>query len=157
MKNPIAIDADQVAPRAKKSVYPAPFALRVSLREKRVLGDIFGLTNFGVNLTTIKSGGMSALRHAHAAQDEFIYVVSGNPILVTNEGETQLAPGMCAGFLHANGNAHHIINRDIIDAVFLEIGDRAAGDAVTYPDDDLVAIFEGAGKWRFTHKDGTPY
>ncbi|MBX3723303.1 MAG: cupin domain-containing protein [Turneriella sp.] len=157
MEKPIALHAHQVEPRAKKSVYPAPFAAMMELREKRVLGDLFGLTNFGVNLTTIKPGGMSALRHAHATQDEFIYVVSGNPILVTNAGETQLAPGMCAGFLHANGDAHQLINRSETDAVYLEIGDRSAGDSTTYPDNDLVAIFEGTGKWRFTHKDGRPY
>lgn len=157
MENPVALHAHQVEPRAKKSIYPPPFAAMMELREKRVLGDLFGLTNFGVNLTTIKPGGMSALRHAHATQDEFIYVVSGNPTLITDEGETQLNPGMCAGFLHATGNAHQLVNRDSIDAVYLEIGDRSAGDSTTYPDNDLVAIFEGAGRWRFTHKDGTPY
>jgi len=157
MEKPIAVNAGKIEARQKKSIYPAPFAAMMALREKRVLGDLFGLTNFGVNLTTIQPGGMSALRHAHATQDEFIYIVSGNPVLVTNEGETQLSPGMCAGFLHGNGNAHNLINREKTDAVYLEIGDRSAGDAVLYPDNDLMANFEGPGNWRFTHKDGSPY
>lgn len=157
MKKPIALDAASVVPRAKKSIYPEPFASLMEHRDKRVLGDLFGLKNFGVNMTTIRPGGMSALRHAHATQDEFIYVVAGNPTLITDEGETELRPGMCAGFAHGTGNAHQLVNRSTIDAVYLEVGDRSAGDLTTYPDNDLVAIFEGAGKWRFTHKDGTPY
>lgn len=157
MDTPIALYAAQVEPRAKKSIYPEPFASLMANREKRILGDLFGLTNFGVNLTTIRPGGMSALRHAHATQDEFIYVIAGNPTLITDEGETELAPGMCAGFAYGTGNAHQLVNRTGIDAVYLEMGDRSAGDSVTYPDDDLVAIFEGPGKWRFTHKNGEPY
>lgn len=157
MHKPIALDAHGVEPRAKKSVYPEPFASLMQKRDKRVLGDLFGLTNFGVNLTTIHPGGMSALRHAHATQDEFIYVIAGNPTLITDEGETDLKPGMCAGFSHGTGNAHQLVNRGSVDAVYLEVGDRSAGDSTSYPDDDLVAIFEGPGKWRFTHKDGTVY
>ncbi len=157
MEKPIAIKAHDVEPRARKSIYPEPFAARMAGREKRVLGDLFGLTNFGVNLTTIHPGGISALRHAHKTQDEFIFVIKGNPTLITDAGETILSPGMCTGFPHGSGDAHQLVNRTETEVVYLEIGDRSEGDSVTYPDDDLVAIFEGPGKWRFTRKNGEPY
>lgn len=150
------LHAAAVPIRTKRSVYPEPFASRMALRDKRVLGDLFGLTNFGVNLTTIRPGGVSALRHAHARQEEFIYVVSGRPTLVTDAGETQLEPGMCAGFKAGSGDAHQLANRTVEDAVYLEIGDRTAGDTVSYPDDDIVAV-SVEGQWRFTRKDGSPY
>jgi uncharacterized cupin superfamily protein len=154
--NPIALVAAQVAPRAKRSIYPEPFASRMQGREKRVLGDLFGLANFGVNLTRIAPSGSSALRHAHAKQDEFIYILSGDAVLVTDEGETPLTAGMCAGFKSGTGNGHQLVNRSDADVLYLEVGDRSAGDAVSYPDDDLQAHFvEGA--WQFSHKDGSPY
>ena len=153
-KKPSAIVARDIAPRTRKSNYPAPYASRMEGRDKRVLGDVFGLTNFGVNLTRLAPGGSSALRHTHTKQDEFVYIVEGTPVLVTDEGETRLEPGMCAGF-KAGGSAHHLVNRTDADVVFLEVGDRTPGDAVTYPDDDLKAtLVEGA--WKFTRKDGTP-
>ena len=152
---PAAIVARDVAPRERKSNYPEPYAARMEGREKRVLGDVFGLVNFGVNLTRLAPGGSSALRHAHTKQDEFVYVLEGRPVLVTDEGETLLEPGMCAGF-KAGGGAHHLVNRTGSDVVFLEVGDRTPGDAVAYPDDDMQAtLVEGA--WKFTRKDGTPY
>lgn len=157
MDKAVALNAHSVEPRAKKSIYPQPFAARMEKREKRVLGDLFGLTNFGVNLTTIKPGGISALRHAHFTQDEFIYIIEGSPTLITDAGETLLQPGMCAGFRHGTGDAHQLANRSESDVVYLEVGDRSPHDSVSYPDDDLVAIFEGAGRWRFTHKNGEPY
>ena len=126
-------------------------------RVKHPLGDLFGLTNFGVNLTRILPGGESALRHAHSKQDEFVYVVEGAPLRVTDAGETQLAPGMCAGFKAGTGDAHHLVNRTDKDVVYLEVGDRSADDAGSYPDDDIVAEFKGPGQWAFLHKDGTPY
>ncbi len=95
--SPIAVSAAQVAPRSKPSSYPEPYASRMTGREKRALGDVFGLLNFGVNLTRLAPGAQSALRHAHSKQDEFIYVLQGQPVLVTNAGESMLAPGMCAG------------------------------------------------------------
>ncbi|MFM9971870.1 MAG: cupin domain-containing protein [Burkholderiales bacterium] len=153
---PDAIVADTV-PARTRSIYPEPFAARVAGREKRMLGDLFGLTNFGVNLTTIKSGSMSALRHSHAKQDEFIYALSGRAILITDEGETPLTPGMCAGFKAANGNAHHLVNRGTEDFVYLEIGDRTAGESVNYPDDDLRLETGADGKVVLLHKDGTKY
>lgn len=153
---PSVIAAAELAPRARASNYPEPFAARVSAREKRPLGEAFGLTNFGVNLTRLPPGSVSALRHAHAKQDEFIYVISGSPTLVTDAGETLLGPGMCAGFPAGTGNGHCLVNRAKDDAVYLEVGDRTPGDTVTYPDDDLRAHFID-GKWKFTHKDGRPY
>lgn len=153
---PIALTALDVPPRAQRSLYPEPFATRVDGREKRVLGDRFGLRNFGVNLTRLAPGAMSALRHAHATQDEFIYVLEGHPTLYTDAGALRLAPGMCAGFRAGSGDAHHLVNESDAPVAFLEVGDRSAGDAVTYPDDDLAAQWQ-AGGWVFRHRDGTPY
>ena len=155
-KHVVAIIAADAAARAKPSNYPEPFASRVAGREKRPLGDIFGLTNFGVNLTRLAPAAASSVRHAHSKQDEFVYILQGTPTLVTDQGETLLAPGMCAGFKAGTGDAHHLINRTGEDVVYLEIGDRTDGDAGTYPDDDLQVVMV-EGKWRFTHKDGTPY
>lgn len=154
---PTALLAADAPPRKRQSTYPATFAARVAGRLKRPLGDPFGLTNFGVNLTRLAPGAMSALRHAHAKQDEFVYVLEGEPTLVTDEGETPLRPGMCAGFKAGSGNAHHLINFTDRDVVFLEVGDRTSGDGAVYPDDDLGAVFDPEGRWRYTHKDGTPY
>jgi uncharacterized cupin superfamily protein len=150
-----AIDATAVPLRTKPSVYPEPFASRMSKRQKRVLGDYFGLSNFGVNLTRLPPGAESALLHRHVAQDEFIYVLEGEPTLVTEEGDIALAPGMCAGF-PAGGAAHQLVNRTQADVVYLEIGDRTAGDEAFYPRDDIKAALV-ARKWVFTHKDGRPY
>jgi uncharacterized cupin superfamily protein len=125
-------------------------------REKRALGDLFGLRSFGVNLTRLAPGAASALRHAHSRQDELVYVLEGHPTLVTDDGRTRLSPGSCAGFAAGSGRSHCLVNDTDEDAVYLEIGDRTPGDEVTYPDDDLVAVREGDG-WRFAHKDGTPY
>ncbi|TXH25067.1 MAG: cupin domain-containing protein, partial [Elusimicrobia bacterium] len=133
-----------------------PFASKMQGRTKRPLGDLFGLTNFGVNLTTIVPGGVSALRHTHSKQDEFVYIISGTATLVTNNGRSLLTAGSCAGFKAGNGNAHHILNESSEDLVYLEIGDRSAGDQVAYPDDDIAATLVN-GQWHFAHKDGTPY
>lgn len=160
MKNPelpIAILAAQAPPRTRKSVYPEPFASRMEGRIKHPLGDLFGLANFGVNLTRLEPGGVSALRHAHTRQDEFIYVLEGCPTLITDRGETLLAPGMCAGFKAGTGDAHHLVNRSDQAVVYLEIGDRTPADAASYPDDDIVAELDANGRWQFTHEDGTPY
>ena len=154
---PLATVALEVPPRTKPSVYPEPFASRMAGREKRQLGDFFGLSTFGVNLTRLLPGGVSALRHAHARQDEFIYILEGHPTLVTDEGETPLAPGMCVGFKAGTGNAHQLINRSDAEVLYLEVGDRNPGDSAVYPDDDLVAVSGSDGKWQFRHKDGTSY
>jgi uncharacterized cupin superfamily protein len=153
---PVALHAAEVAPRIKKSIYPEPFARRMEGREKRVLGDAFALSNFGVNLTRLAPGASSALRHAHARQDEFIYVLRGEPTLHTDEGKLRLAPGMCAGFKAGSENGHRLINETAEEVEYLEIGDRTPGDQVSYPDDDLRAVFVD-GSWVFTHKDGRAY
>lgn len=154
--SPLAVLAEAAPRRTKPSVYPEPFFSRMAARVKQPLGDLFGLTNFGVNLTTLAPGGESALLHRHARQDEFVYVLKGRPTLVTDDGEVELEPGMCAGF-PAGGRAHHLVNRTAEAAVYLEVGDRTPGDAATYPADDIAAALGPDGAWRFTHKDGTPY
>jgi uncharacterized cupin superfamily protein len=153
---PVAIVAAEAPPRTKASNYPEPFASQVRGRQKQPLGDPFGLTNFGVNLTRLAPGALSSLRHAHSKQDEFVYVLRGHPTLHTDEGRTRLAPGMCAGFRAGTGRGHHLINETDEEVVFLEVGDRTPGDAGSYPDDDLQAVLVD-GKWTFAHKDGSPY
>ncbi len=155
-KRPVAIRAADAPARVKPSNYPEPFASRMKGREKRPLGDLFGLTNFGVNLTRLVPGGSSALRHAHSKQDEFVYILEGRPTLHTDEGKQELAPGMCAGFKAGTGDGHCLINETNEDVVYLEAGDRTPGDEGTYPDDDLKAEFAD-GRWRFAHKDGSLY
>jgi uncharacterized cupin superfamily protein len=153
---PIAIIAATAPARTKRSNYPEPFASRMAGREKRPLGDLFGLKNFGVNLTTLAPGGESALLHRHSRQDEFVFILEGEPTLITDAGEMQLGPGMCAGF-PAQGIAHQLINRTSADVLYLEIGDRTEGDEGSYPNDDLKAVMGPSGQWTFTHKDGQPY
>ncbi len=153
---PIAILATEASTRTKKSNYPEPFASHMEGREKKPLGEIFGLSNFGVNLTKLSPSSVSSLRHAHSKQDEFIYVLSGKPTLLTDKGETYLSPGMCAGFSAGSGIGHCLVNRTEEDVIYLEIGDRTPGDSVTYTEDDLQALLVD-GKWQFTHKDGTSY
>ena len=157
---PIALNAADCAVRRRPSSYPAAVVAlldaQLAGREKRPLGELFGLTRFGVNLTRLAPGAISALRHAHSRQDEFIHVLQGTPTLVTDAGETPLAPGMCAGFAAGTGNAHRLINHRDADVVYLEIGDRTPDDRVTYPDDDLAASLVD-GQWRFTRKDGSDY
>jgi len=153
---PVAIAALQVATRTAPSIYPEPFASRMKGRVKRTLGEVFGLTNFGVNFTVLAPGAVSALRHAHTRQDEFVYILHGTPTLVTDAGETLLAPGMCAGFKAGTGDAHMLVNRSAGEVHYLEVGDRTADDAASYPDDDLQAL-RVDDKWRFARKDGTPY
>ncbi len=153
---PVAINAAEAPPRTKPSNYPEPFASRMVGREKRPLGDVFGLSNFGVNLTRLAPNAASALRHSHSKQDEFIYILQGQPTLHTDEGRTQLRPGMCAGFKAGSGNGHQLMNETSEEVVYLEVGDRTPGDEGSYPDDDLKASLE-AGTWKFLHKDGTPY
>ena len=154
--NPIAVTAVEAPVRSKPSVYPEPFKSQMAGRFKRPLGDLFGLSNFGVNLTRLAPQAVSALRHAHTRQDEFIYILEGHPTLHTDAGATVLGPGMCAGFKAGTGNAHRLVNHTAKDVVYLEVGDRSAGDAASYPDDDLQALLVD-GQWTFVHRDGTPY
>lgn len=152
----IALVAVDATPRTKPSNYPEPFAQRMAGRVKHPLGDLFGLKSFGVNLTRLPPGAVSALHHCHTRQDEFIYVVEGEPTLFSGTEKMQLGPGMVAGFA-AGGAAHHLENLTDHDCVVLEIGDRQAGDEVSYPEDDIQAVLGEDGKWCFVHKDGAPY
>jgi len=152
---PLALDAMAVAPNKVPSVSPEPFYSLLKHRVRRALGNAFGLKNFGVNLTLLPPGSRSAMLHRHSKQDEFIYVVEGTPVLLTDQGEQQLAPGMCAGF-PAGGVAHCLLNRSAANVVYLEVGDRTPGDDATYPNDDLKADLVD-GRWVFSHKDGRPY
>jgi uncharacterized cupin superfamily protein len=153
---PVALRALAVPPRAQASSYPADLAAKIGGREKRVLGDRFGLRNFGVNLTRLPPGAASALRHAHTVSDEFVYILEGTPTLLTDAGETPLAPGMCAGFRGGSGDAHCLVNRSDGDVLYIEVGDRLPGDGASYPDDDLVATLGPDGRWQYSRKDGTP-
>ena len=148
--------AANAPPRTKPTNYPPEFACKVAGRLKRPLGDLFGLKNFGVNLTRLAPGAQSALLHRHSRQDEFVYMLEGEAVLVTEECEFVLKPGDCAGF-PAGGIAHMLVNRSGLDMVYLEIGDRSPGDEGSYPDDDLQAVMRADGTWGFSHKDGRGY
>ncbi len=144
-------------PESNATSYPEPYRAANQQRWYRRLGDHANLTNFGVNLTRIVPGGQSSSRHAHARQDEFIYVLQGEVELETNAGVEHLSPGMCAGFRAGTGNAHRFVNRSTKDVLLLVVGDRTAGDEVSYPDVDMHLHVAPDGKFFFTHKDGTPY
>ncbi len=152
----LAINALDVPVRTATSFYPEPFASRMKGRQKRQLGELFGLKNLGINLTRLAPDAISSLRHAHTKQDEFVYIVQGNPTLRTNEGTLRLSPGMCVGFPGGTGNAHHLHNETADDVLYLEIGDRTSGDDVTYPDDDIQLVRRD-GKGSYLRKDGSPY
>lgn len=155
-RKPVAAEARSAPVLARRSTYPEPFFTRMAKREKRPLGDLFGLTNFGVNLTRLAPGGESSLLHRHTRQDEFIYVLEGEPTLVTETEEVTLQPGMCAGF-PAQGSAHQLVNRTAREVVYLEIGDRTAGDTASYPRDDLVLATGADGERIYLRKDGRRY
>jgi uncharacterized cupin superfamily protein len=152
----VAIDIWNAPARPSRSAFPEEFSARLDKREKHPLGDLFGLTVYGINLTKIGPGGQSAIRHAHSVNDEFIYIVQGEATLVTDAGETPMKAGMCAGFKAGTGDAHHLLNKTNEDVYYLEIGDRLPNDEVIFPDDDL-AVVKKDGKRSFFHKDGTPY
>jgi len=136
--------------------YPPPHDERVAGRSKKRLGDAAGLTQFGVNLTTLKPASASALRHWHENEDEFVYVLAGELTLIEDEGETLLKAGDAAGFKAGVKNGHHLVNKSNRDAVFLEIGTRSKHERAEYPDVDLVAVRDETGG-GYTHKDGKPY
>jgi uncharacterized cupin superfamily protein len=151
------ISAKSVSAPEGKTIYPEPYASLVEGRLKRKLGEFFGLTNFGVNLTHLSPGAISALAHSHLKQDEFIFVLEGSPTLILGEEEFTLNPGDCYGFKAGTGIAHQLVNRSKENVIYLEIGDRTPGDEVEYPNDDLKATQLTNGVWTLTHKDGRPY
>ncbi len=143
-------------PDIRRCGYPAPLNQPCLDRVRKALGDAGGLTQFGVNLLTLLPGVWSAQRHWHVEEDEFIWVVSGEVVLVDEAGEHVLKPGDCATFRANDPDGHHLVNRSDAPATILEVGTRTAGDTDTcyYPDADLV--WDGA-KGTYTTRDGTPY
>jgi len=150
------IDLSQV-PVETGSTYPDAFKKTVEGRSRQRIGKAAGLTNFGVNLTTLQPGACSALRHWHSAQDEFVYVVEGELILASEAGEQVLQAGEMAGFAAGKADGHQLVNRSDAAAVYLEVGDRSQPEHVEYPDDDLIFEQSKDGSKRFMHRDGSGY
>jgi uncharacterized cupin superfamily protein len=150
-----AVDAGSVEPRIG-SGYPAPFDADCAGREKRRLGNVFGLTQFGVNLVRLPPGAWSSQRHWHHGEGEFVYVLEGEPSLVTDAGEQHLSPGMVAGFKAGVPDGHHLVNRSDRDVLYIEIGTRSDLEEADYPDIDMLVRVIG-GEERYVRKDGTPY
>jgi uncharacterized cupin superfamily protein len=149
------IDIDKL-PVDNRSNYPEPFNRVVAGRSRKRLGNAAGLDQFGVNLTTLKPGAASALRHWHEKEDELVYILDGELVLIEDHGETVLKPGDAAGFKANVPNGHHLVNKSGKDAVYLEIGTRSKHERAEYPDVDLLVIRDDAGA-RYTHKDGKSY
>jgi len=148
------IDPDQ-APTRFGTGYPPPYDAPCKDRKRWKLGDAAGLTQFGVNLLRLPDGQWSSQRHWHTAEDEFVFVVEGEVVLIDDRGETVLRAGDCAGFPAGEANGHHLVNRSGREAVLLEVGSRKpAEDTADYPDIDL---FWGGPERGYAHKDGTPY
>jgi len=150
-----ALDPGAVA-EVRGSGYPQPFKSRMGDRAKQRLGEACGLTKLGVNLVKLGRGGQSALRNWQTMEDEFVYVLEGEVVLVTDAGEQVLKSGTCAGYPAGKRDAHHFINRSTRPARYLEIGPRLDGDTAFYPDDDLMWIETEAGSVA-AHKDGRRY
>ena len=155
MNKPSTLDPKTLTPRTG-TIYPAEFAGQLKGREKRGLGDAFGLTQFGVNLTTLLPGAWSAQRHWHEKEDEFVFVVDGEITLIDDAGEHVLKPGMCAGFKAGTANGHHLVNKSKSPATYVEVGTRSDDEVSTYPDVDMKAG-KVAGKWVLSRKDGTGF
>ena len=136
--------------------YPEPLRDMVKGRERRALGDAGGLTQFGVNLTRLRPGAASAHRHWHELEDELVFVLEGELVLVEDEGATVLGPGDAATFKAGVANGHHLVNRSDRDAVLLEIGTRSTGERAHYSDVDLAFVSDESGN-HYTHKSGEPY
>jgi uncharacterized cupin superfamily protein len=143
-------------PTDSRTGYPEPLNRSVEGRIRKRLGNAVGLDQFGVNLTTLKPGAASALRHWHHKEDELVYMLEGEVVLIEDGGETVLRPGDAAGFKAGTPNGHHLVNRSSRDAVYLEIGTRSKHERAEYPDVDLLAVRDDTGM-RFTRKDGKPY
>lgn len=143
-------------PESNATIIPEPFTAQNETRFNRRLGDFAGLKNFGVNLTRIPPGGQSSYLHAHATQDEFMYVLDGEATLETSAGSQTLSVGMCVGFPAGTGEAHRFLNRSDRDVLLLVVGDRSSGDVLTYPDIDLHGVMGPEGRYRWSRKNGTP-
>ena len=152
-KNPLIA---KEAPSEHGSPYPEPFATLATSTDFRRLGDAFGLTQLGVNLITLDPGAQSGLRHWHSLEEEFIYVLEGEPTLVRGGSEHKLSPGMCIGFRAKDDDAHLIVNRSERPVHYLIVGSRVPGDVSFYPDDDLAWLPTETGE-ICVHKDGAPY
>jgi uncharacterized cupin superfamily protein len=154
LKKP-ALDPMTLEPRTG-SGYPEPYRSRCLPREKRPLGNALGLTRIGINHTILPPGKESSMRHWHTHEEEFIFVLSGEVVLVTDGGEQVLGPGMCAGFPLGTSDGHQLVNRGSVPAVYLEISNRDAADRAFYPDVDLM--YQGAdAAVKFTRKDGSEF
>jgi uncharacterized cupin superfamily protein len=144
----------ELAPRRVGSGYPAPHDAPCAARVRRRLGEAGGLSAFGVNQLTLPPGAWSSQRHWHSTEDEFVMVLSGEVVLVTDAGEEVLCAGDCAAFPAGETDGHHLINRGPVDAVVLEVGTRRPDDRTVYSDIDMVAEPNEPG---FRHRDGAPY
>ncbi len=153
--SPVKLNPMDLIPKIGTTAYPPDLRGACDGREKRALGDVFGLSHYGVNHTVLHPGAASALRHWHREDDEFVYVLSGALTLITDRGETLLTAGDCAGFAAGRADGHMIVNRSTQPAAYLEVGTRSSTDTVTFPDDDLHATKVG-GTYSFTRKDGNP-
>ncbi len=150
------IDPVEVEPR-QGSAYPAALRAEVGARRRRRLTDALGMSRFGVNILELPPGSASALRHWHTDEDEFIYVLSGHPTLITENDRRVLSPGMTAGFPAGVRNGHHLVNETEEMVRILEVGSRSDEDIAFYPDHDLVCQpGRYSGSPRFTRRDGTP-
>jgi len=143
-------------PDDSRTGYPEPLNRVVQGRIRKRLGNAVGLDQFGVNLTTLKPGAASSLRHWHEKEDELVFILEGEVVLIDDGGETTLKPGDAAGFKASSPNGHHLVNKSKRDVLYLEIGTRSQHERAEYPDVDLLMIRDDKGA-RFTHKDGTPY
>ena len=143
-------------PVRQGSGYPPPFDAPCAARTRRRLGVAGGLRDFGVNLMTLPPGGWSSQRHWHSHEDEFVYVLEGELVLIEDAGETPLRAGDACGFKANSGNGHHLVNRSDRNAVYLEVGTRSKHERVEYPEADLAVVRDDKGM-RYTHKNGDPY
>lgn len=140
---------------ARGSDYPPPFDAPCRDIERKRLGDAAGLDQFGVNLLRLPPGSWSSQRHWQIASDEFVYVVSGEVVLVTDAGEETLRAGDTAGFKAGVPDGHHLQNRSASDALILELGTRLPGDGCYYSDIDMMILDDGPD--GHTRRDGSPY
>ena len=155
--NDTPIAALAIAEQPKKTIYPPPLANVVAGRTKRRVGDHFDLTAYGVNLTQLAPGAASALLHSHSREDELVYIVAGTAVLILDTAEFTMQAGDCCGFKAGTGKAHQLVNRSSGLVTFLEIGNRAADDAVEYPSVDLKLGTAPDGRRVALHRDGRPY